>query len=99
MMPVLRVKNPVSTGFLLKRNFGFKQSGDIWRLGEQSIRIVIEGEVPDQFVSLLFDHLAIAAYNINKHTEHFKAKGALLSKDYKPDGPREIAEFWEAGVR
>ncbi len=99
MIPVLRVKDPVTAGLLLKKNFGFEQSGNIWRLGQQSIRLVAEGEVPDQFVSLPFDHLAIAASNIDKHTEHFKAKGALLSKDYTPDGPREIPEFWEQGVR
>lgn len=99
MIPVLRVNDPVSAGFLLKKNFGFEQSGDYWRLGEQSIRLVTEGEVPDQFIALPFDHLAIAASDVDKHAGLFKAKGAQISKDYTPDGPREIAEFWEAGVR
>jgi len=33
MIPVLRVKDPVTAGLLLKKNFGFEQSGNVWRLG------------------------------------------------------------------
>jgi catechol 2,3-dioxygenase-like lactoylglutathione lyase family enzyme len=99
MIPVLRVKDPVSAGLLLHKNFGFEPSGPLWQLGEQSIRLVVEGEVPEHFTALPFDHLAIAASDIDKHAERFQSKGAILSKDYTPDGPREIAEFWEQGVR
>lgn len=99
MIPVLRVKDPVSAGLLLKTQFGFEPSANVWRLGEQAIRIVAEEEVPDHFISMPFDHLAIAASEIDRRAEHFKSNGAILSKDYTPDGPREISEFWEQGVR
>lgn len=99
MIPVLSVMDPVSAGLLLKSQFGFQQSGDIFMLGEQAIRIVARGDLPQNFIALPFDHLAMAASDIDQHTRHFTSQGATLSKDYTPDGPREIAEFWEHGVR
>lgn len=99
MIPVLSVKDKVSAGVLLKSQFGFQQSGDIFMLGDQAIKLVARGDVLANFIPLPFDHLAIAASDIDQHTQHFTSKGATLSKDYTPDGPREIAEFWEQGVR
>lgn len=99
MTPVLSVRDPVSAGLLLKSQLGFQQSGDIWTLGEQAIKIVARGDVPANFIALPFDHLAIAVIDTDAHAKHFTAKGATLCKDYTPDGPREIAEFWEQGVR
>ncbi len=99
MIPVLSVKDPATAGLILKTLFGFEHSDDVWRLGEQAVKIVAHGNVPDDFIALPFDHLAIAVSDIDTHAGHFKSKGAELSKDFTPDGPREIAEFWEQGVR
>lgn len=99
MIPVLSVNDPMAAGLLLKSQFGFEGSGDLWRLGEQAVKIVARGDVPSHFIALPFDHLAIAASDIDTHAAHFTSKAAELSKDITPDGPREIAEFWEQGVR
>lgn len=99
MIPVLSVKDPVSAGLLLKTQFGFQQSGDIFTLGEQAIKVIARGDKPANFIALPFDHLAISASDTDQHTKDFTSLGATLSKDYTPDGPREIADFWEQGVR
>lgn len=99
IIPVLSVQDPASAGSLLKAQFGFEQSGDVWNLGKQAIKIVAHGDEPDKFIALPFDHLAISASGIDTHADNFKSKGAQLSNEYTPDGPREIAAFWEDGVR
>lgn len=99
MTPVLYSRDPELAFRHVEEKFGFQRRGNIARLGEQLIMIVEPGTQVANFFPLRFDHLAISVPYVDPVYHACLEKGATLDKNFTPDGPREISEFWENGVR
>ncbi len=99
MFPVLAVRDPIKARKALIANFGWVEDGKLMRLGEQAILVSGIGEFPKHFMALPLDHVALDVSDADSAYRTFSARGATLSKRYTPNGPRDIPEFWEHGVR
>lgn len=100
---VLRVRNPAAAAARLAGQIGFvpDRGGDpslLW-FGGQAVRLCAPAEDPAGLIRLPFDHLALAVPDVDTAVADGLSRGAVLDRAYTPDGPREIAAFWEAGVR
>ena len=49
--------------------------------------------------AIAFDHLALRVGDVDATLEALIVGGAVLHPGFTPDGPKEIAAFWETGVR
>lgn len=97
-MPVileLAVADPDAAGVQLTCVFGFSLAEDVFRLGDQALRLVQRQGQTHGAV----DHLALAVPDVDAAAARMMARGALRDPDVTPDGPLEIPEFWDAGVR
>lgn len=95
IVPELAVSDVMAAAGLLERVFGFADAGaGLLGLGDQRVALV-------QAIGAghgVIDHLALAVADVDAALEAALARGAMLEAT-TPDGPREIAEFWGAGVR
>lgn len=95
IVPELAVRDRAAAADLLVAVFGFSRGdGDLLHLGDQALALV-QGTAPAHGV---IDHLALAVPDVDQALEAALARGARLEAT-TPDGPCEIAEFWQAGVR
>jgi hypothetical protein len=99
MIPVLAVHDPAAARQALAGVFGFTGDGTIMTLGRQSIALASPSERPSGFISLRLDHVALSVPDTDAACRDFLSRGAKLSAPFTPEGPREIPEFWESGVR
>lgn len=100
MIPVLAVEDPVSAREMLARVFGFVPSGNGHMvLGAQPVAVIRAGEEPGEMIRLPLDHVAFATPDPDATCAAYKARGAQLAEAFTPDGPRDIPEFWDNGVR
>lgn len=99
MHPVLAVSDLAAARSKLAHDFGFTQDGNLMRLGTQAIILVKEGQRPAQFIDLPLDHVAMSVKDADRTDAEFRARGALPDRDFTPDGPRDIPDFWAHGVR
>lgn len=100
MIPVLAVEDPVSAREMLARVFGFVPAGGgCMALGGQSVAVIRWGAVPDDLLRIRLDHVAFATADADATCAEFDARGAHLARAFTPDGPRDIPEFWDNGVR
>ncbi len=95
LIPELAVVDVAAVRAMLERVFGFVTAGGVLRLGDQAVALVAS-EGPSGHGGI--DHLALAVADLDAALAGFTARGAVLEAT-TPDGPREIAEFWGAGVR
>lgn len=95
IIPELCVQDSAAAAEMLGRVFGFQPDGDHLRLNSQRIAVV-QGDGPRGHGSI--DHLALAVNDTDVALASLMARGAVL-EETTPDGPKEIAEFWEEGVR
>lgn len=98
MIPVLCVSDTKAARAALERLFGFSGRVD----GEMSLgdqRIFVGTSAPDGTIPLRLDHLALRVGDAAAAMETIASRGGMLSGAFTPDGPREIAEFWDRGVR
>jgi catechol 2,3-dioxygenase-like lactoylglutathione lyase family enzyme len=95
IIPELSVADPAAARAMLAEVFGFAVEGDRMVLGSQ--RIALRAATGPRGHGKI-DHLALAVTDIDATLARVQAQGGLLEAT-TPDGPREIAEFWEAGVR
>lgn len=95
IVPELAVTDRAAAAAMLAEVFGFAAEGDVMHLGDQAIALV-QAERPAGHGKI--DHLALAVADVDVALAGFLARGARLEAT-TPEGPREIAEFWEGGVR
>ena len=95
IIPELAVTDPAAARDMLAAIFGFTVAGDIATLGTQSVAVVQATGTPSHG---RIDHLALAVNDVDASLAALVARGARLEAT-TPDGPRDIAEFWESGVR
>lgn len=95
IVPELAVRDPEGAAAMLIEVFGFQRDGDVLRLNDQRIAVVgAEGARGHGGI----DHLALSVNDTDAALGHLIARGARL-EGTTPDGPKEIAEFWNDGVR
>lgn len=101
LRPVLLVPDPAAAldwfatlpGMIVDHATGEAISGDL--------RLVVlpTGERPPSFQDIPFDHLALRVGDVDATFAALLAGGAAPDPAFTPDGPREIAAFWQTGVR
>ena len=100
MIPVLAVTDPIAAHRHLTTLLGLTaEDGEILRFGEQVIRLCQVGSPPPELIPMRLDHLALRVGDADRIYRSLSARGAQLSPEFTPTGPREIAEFWQRGVR
>ncbi len=95
VIPELAVTDPDAARAMLAQVFGFVPDGGMMRLGTQAVAVVTGGAAGHGAI----DHLAIAVPDVDAAAAAMIARGARRDPDVTPDGPLEIAEFWQKGVR
>ncbi|NBE06030.1 VOC family protein [Paragemmobacter ruber] len=95
VIPELAVLDRPAAEAMLVQVFGFARGGDLLHFGGQAVALVQAEAAPGHGV---MDHLALAVADVDAALAAFVARGARLEAT-TPKGPREIAEFWGAGVR
>jgi len=100
MIAVLAVKDPDHAQQTLHEHFGFRRVAQgLIAYGDAKIAIVPAGTYPGGMIALPFDHIAFRVPDADDCYRRFLASGAHVDKQFTPDGPRDITEFWTAGVR
>lgn len=100
MIPVLAVRDPVSACRTLADQFGFVQ-GPHGRMafGTTQITVVSSDALPSALIRLRLDHVAFHVAAVDEIYETFCRAGAVPDPSFTPDGPRDIPQFWDHGVR
>lgn len=100
MIPVLRVTDPAAARRLLSTRLGFAAAPD-GRLAFGAAQVLVVGpeQAPQGMIELPLDHIAFSVADADALHRRIAAAGAALDARFTPDGPRDIPEFWDAGVR
>jgi catechol 2,3-dioxygenase-like lactoylglutathione lyase family enzyme len=80
----------------LAAEFGFAADGTRLTRGDQVIALV-PGQ-PGRSHGMI-DHVALKAVDTDAASAAARRRGAVIDRGVTPDGPMEIAAFWENGVR
>lgn len=100
MIPVLSVSDPAAARRHLVDILGFQALGDDRvGFGTQQIRLCTPDAAPFGMLALGFDHLALRVGDVDAQMRRILAQGGQLTAGFTPDGPAEIAAFWDQGVR
>lgn len=100
MIPVLAVNDPETARRALADYFDFKPTDDAhMKLGDQKIAIVRAGDRHSGLIEMRLDHIALRTFDADATRVRLEMRGAILSRDFTPEGPRDISEFWDFGVR
>ncbi|MDV7145873.1 VOC family protein [Tropicimonas sp. TH_r6] len=100
MIPVLAVEDTETAGNYLAETLGFFPAEiGLMSYGTQQVAIVRTGEIPRAMLPMRLDHVAFSSPDVDGVHATNLARGARLSSKFTPDGPRDIPEFWESGVR
>jgi hypothetical protein len=67
--------------------------------GDQSVAVIHAGEVLDGMLRVPLDHVAFAVSDVDEACATFLERDGHLARAFTPDGPRDIPEFWDNGVR
>lgn len=94
IVPELAVRDVAQARAMLAEVFGFADWDGLMVLGDQRVAVV-QGTAGGHGG---IDHLALSVVDVDAALAALRARGAVLD-DTTPDGPKEIAEFWETGVR
>lgn len=95
LIPQLQTADPDAAERLLMEVFGFAPDGPCLRLGSQRIALVAGPQTGHGVI----DHLALAVPEVAHTAQALMARGAQPDLSVTPDGPKEIAEFWQGGVQ
>lgn len=94
IVPELAVRDVAQARAMLADVFGFAERDGLMVLGDQRVAVV-QG-APGGHGGI--DHLALSVTDVDAALAALRVRGAVLD-DTTPDGPKEIGEFWETGVR
>ena len=99
--PVLMVPDPVAALDWFSQLPGITvdhDKGEAWS-GDLGLAVLPAGTRPAAFRDIPFDHLALRVGDVDATFAALLAKGIRPDPAFTPDGPREIADFWQTGVR
>lgn len=99
--PVLRVDDPAAALGWFAGLPGLRVDAARGRVicGAERIIVAATGAAVPGLRAVPFDHLALRVGRLDAPLAALLAAGARLHGGYTPDGPREIPEFWDHGVR
>lgn len=95
IIPELQVQDTEAACAMLRDVFGFSDVDGLMVLGTQRIAVVRADGLPDHGG---IDHLALAVDDVDAAMAAYIARGTGFEAT-TPEGPKEIAEFWDHGVR
>lgn len=95
LIPHLQTADLAAAEKLLVDVFGFAPDGPYLRLGSQRIALITGPQLGHGVI----DHLALAVPDVARTATALMARGAQPDLSVTPDGPKEIAEFWQGGVQ
>lgn len=100
MVPVLALRDVAAGLTQLTGRLGFEAiDAQTARFGTQVLRLCPAGMPPEGLIPLRLDHLAFCVASADAIHARLLDLGAHRHPDFTPDGPREIPEFHEKGVR
>lgn len=100
MIPVLAVSDPEAACAMLAGVFGFEpRENGVMMFGNHAISLVQIGAVPGGMLRMPLDHVAFSVTDADRAHLQFMARGGNLARSFTPDGPKDIPEFWDHGVR
>ncbi len=100
MIPVLAVSDPEAACAMLARVFGFEpRENSVMMFGNHAISLVQVGAVPVGMLRMPLDHVAFSVTDADRAHLQFMARGGNLARSFTPDGPKDVPEFWDHGVR
>ena len=92
----LSLMHPEAGTEMLQRVFGFDSIGGVLRLGTQMLSVT-QASGPRTHGRI--DHIALAVPDIDVALARMTGAGAALDVAVTPNGPKDIPEFWETGIR
>ncbi|SLN23276.1 Glyoxalase-like domain protein [Aquimixticola soesokkakensis] len=99
MIPILAVQNVDAACDQLVEVFGFARiEAGLLAFGDQQVFVAKAGALPEGSVAQGLDHLALRVPDVDGLQARVTRAGGVVSQQFTPDGPREIAAFW-GGVR
>lgn len=94
IIPELCVRDPAAARAMLASVFGFAEADGLMALGGQRIAVVAgQGAIGHGGI----DHLALGVTDLDATLAAMRGRGARLEST-TPQGPGQIAEFWDAGI-
>ena len=100
MTPVLATHDPAAACRMLADQFGFMQvSPGLMTFGTAMVAVVPATALPENLIALPVDHVAFAVDDADAVYRRFSAAGGQIDPAFTPGGPRDIAQFWDHGVR
>ena len=97
---VLAVSDPEAACGMLARVFGFEpRENDMMVFGNHAAVVVRIGAAPRGMLRMPLDHVAFSVNDADHARLQFITRGGKLAKLFTPDGPEDIPEFWDHGVR
>ena len=96
IVPELAAGSLAAAVALMAGAFGFRAAGGRLVRGDQVIALVPVAGDPGHGV---IDHLALKALDTDAAAAAALGRGAVIDTTVTPDGPKEIAAFWDSGVR
>jgi catechol 2,3-dioxygenase-like lactoylglutathione lyase family enzyme len=100
LIPVLAVSDPEAACAMLARVFGFEpRENGMMLFGSHAVVVVSIGAVPCGMLRMPLDHVAFSVTDADQACLQFMTRGGKLARLFTPDGPKDIPEFWDHGVR
>ena len=100
MIPVLAVTDIAAARAQLTDVLGFSPApGGRLSWGGADVALCTQDAPPAGLIALPLDHVAFAVADVTATAQAIAARGAALHAGFTPDGPREIAAFFDAGMR
>ena len=85
---------------MLAQAFGFEpRENGMMVFGSHAVAVVRIGALPDGMLRMPLDHVAFSVTDADHACLQFIAAGGKLARLFTPDGPKDIPEFWDHGVR
>lgn len=100
MIPVLAVSDPEAACAMLARVFGFEpRENGMMVFGSHAVIVASIGAAPRGMLRMPLDHVAFSVTDADRAYMQFMTRGGKLARLFTPDGPKDIPEFWDHGVR
>ena len=99
LCPVLVVPDPALALDQLADVIGLDCDRPAMTARSGDLTIVVAAEAPSGLVAGPFDHLALRVADVDRALDAVLRRGGRLHAGFTPDGPKDIAAFWDAGVR
>ena len=100
MAPVLCVDSPATACSYLENQFGFRRLGScLMAFGNAQVAVVSVADEPDDLIAMHLDQVAFSLADAEATSHRLQHASAVLDPRFTPDGPSDIPDFRDRGVR